>query len=135
MPSDQITVPLVQTAVKVVVSGPHNTNLPGVTVGATGGTPVPITIVFDTPDTPQVLTQVAVYVPAPTETGLPVPTTDGLHVRIPPLGHVPVKVALPVPQTLVVFVAITGAIGEGVVVIVTGVDDGESPHSFLQTAL
>ena len=60
LPSDHTAVPLVQVAVNVVVSGSHTTNLPAVNVGATGGTPVPITNGVEIPDVPQVLTHVAV---------------------------------------------------------------------------
>ena len=59
-PSDQITVPLIQFAVNVVVSGPHNTNLPGVTVGATGTFLCSIVTGVESGDAPHSLVQVAV---------------------------------------------------------------------------
>ena len=60
LPSDQITVPLVQLAVKVVVSVPQSTVLPGVITGDDGNVPVPITIGVDDNEDPQVLIHVAV---------------------------------------------------------------------------
>jgi hypothetical protein len=58
-----------------------------------------------------------------------------LQVKIPPVGQVPVNVACSVPQTLVLLEAIVGVPGAGVVVITTGIEGSELPHSFLQTAV
>jgi len=104
MPSFHLTVPLAQVAVSVAISVPQSTVLLGTTVGAAGASPVPITIGVEAGEVPQVLTQTAVYVPAPTRIGLPV--LPLLQVRVPPVGHEPVSVAWSVPHTLDLLVAI-----------------------------
>src|SRR5690606_29651777 len=90
--------PAQPVAVSVAVSFPQRTDLLGVTTGASGMLPSPITIGADTSDAPQLFTQVAVYVPLPTRIGLPV--IPLLQVKVPPLGHAPVRVAFSVPQTV-----------------------------------
>ena len=133
VPSLHCTVPVAQVAVSVAVSAPQRVVLLGTTVGAAGVLPVPMVIGSDATEVPQLLTQVAVYVPAPTEIGLPVAPL--LQVRIPPEGHAPVRVAFSAPQTINLLVWMFGLPGAGCVVITTGVEAGELPHAFTQVAV
>ena len=133
MPSLHCTVPVAQAAISVAVSAPQRVVLLGPTVGAAGVLPVPMVIGSDATEVPQLLTQVAVYVPAPTEIGLPVEPL--LQVRIPPEGHEPVRAAFSSPHTVSLLAWILGLPGAGCVVITTGVEAGELPHAFTQVAV
>ncbi|KPM46555.1 hypothetical protein AFM12_19355 [Jiulongibacter sediminis] len=62
----QVIVPLQPVAVNVAFSPSQHTVLSVLIDGEDGGLPVFIVIVLLTPDVPQLLLQVAVYVPAPT---------------------------------------------------------------------
>lgn len=104
------TVPLQPVAVKVAVSVPHKLVLLLATVGADGFPPEVIVIILDAPLVPQLLTQMALYVPAvPTEIVLPVALV--LHFIVPP-QPVAVNVAVSVPHKLVLLAVTTG--GDGI---------------------
>ena len=126
-------VPLAQTAERVALSVPHIALVLVATLGATGVLPLPIVIGSDATEVPQLLTQVAVYVPAPTEIERPVAPL--LQVRIPPEGHEPARVTFSSPHTVSLFAWILGLPGAGCVVITTGVEAGELPHAFTQVAV
>ncbi|MCP9754867.1 hypothetical protein EGI26_06795, partial [Lacihabitans sp. CCS-44] len=68
--------------------------------GVTGDGLVPIVIVFEFPDVPQLVVHVAVYVH---------------HVIVPSEQPVAVSVAFSAPQTIVLLVEITGVTGDGLV--------------------
>ena len=101
--------------------------------GATGDGLVPIVIVFELPDVPQIVVHVAVYVPAPTSLVVPTPPPDQLIV--PPTHPVAVSVALSVPQTVVLFDEITGAAGAGPFLIVIEFYTTELPHELTHIAV
>ena len=133
-PDDQVIVPSAQPdAVKVAFSTPQITALLVEITGATGDGLVPIVIVFEFPDVPQLVVHVAVYVPAPTSLVVPTPPPD--HVIVPPTQPVAVIVALSVPQTVVLFDEITGATGAGPLLIVIEFDTAELPHELTQVAV
>ncbi len=134
-PADHVMVPPTQpVAVKVALSATHTLVTLLLNTGALGGVPVVIVTLFDAVDVPQMVVHVAVYVPAPTSFVDPVPNVPD-QVIVPSVQPVAVKVAFSVPQTVVLFVAITGATGAGFVVIVTVFEFALLPQIFSQYAL
>ncbi|MCP9769349.1 hypothetical protein EGI22_15680, partial [Lacihabitans sp. LS3-19] len=124
---DQVIVPSEQpVAVKVALSVPQISVLLAAITGAIGAGLLPIVFVFELTEVPHDVVQVAVYVPAPTSFDVPTPPPD--HVIVPPVQPVAVNVAFSVPQTSVLFDAITGAAGAAPVFIVIVFDTGEVPH-------
>ena len=71
--------------------------------------------------------------PAPTVIGLPV--IPLLHLIVPPVGHDPVKVAVSYPHTVVLLLAIDGAVGNIPVPMVIGAEATEVPQVFSHTAV
>ena len=108
---DHFIVPEQLIAVKVISSCPQISVLFAEITGATGDGLVPIVIVFEFPDVPQLVVHVAVYVPAPTSLVVPTPPPD--QVIVPPTHPVAVSVALSVPHTVVLLEKIVGAAGAG----------------------
>jgi hypothetical protein len=134
-PDDQVIVPSVQpVAVKIAFSVPQTLVLLTEITGAVGARLVPMVIEFETNELPHALTQVAVYVPAPTSFVAPVPKPDD-HVIVPPTQPVAVNVAFSVPQILVLLTEITGAVGDGLVPIVIEFETSELPHALTQVAV
>ncbi len=132
---DHVIVPSVQpVAVNVAFSVPQTTVLFAEITGATGAGLVPIVTVFELPEVPQLVVQVAVYVPVPTSFVVPTPIPPD-HVIVPPAQPVAVKVAFSVPHTVVLFELITGALGAGPLVIVTVFETDEVPHEFTHVAV
>ena len=74
------------------------------------------------------------YVPAPTSFVVPVPNVPD-HVIVPSAQPVAVNVALSVPQTVVLFVVITGATGDGLLPIVIVFELPEVPHEVVHVAV
>ena len=102
-------------AVKVAFCVPQMLVMSGTICGATGFEPIDITMLFDTELVPQLLVQVAVYVPPPPWIGFCVlwigfSVLPLLHVMVPE-QPVAVNVAFCVPQMLVTSATICGAIG------------------------
>ena len=134
-PPDHVIVPPTQpVAVNVALSFTHTLVTSLVSTGAIGGVPVFIVTVFDAVDVPQLVVHVDVYVPAPTSFVVPAPKPDD-HVIVPVSQPVAINVAFSVPQTVVLFVVITGAVGNGPLVIVTVFDADDVPHEFTQVAV
>jgi hypothetical protein len=104
-----LTVPLQRAAIKVAVSVLQILVLLALMIGAAGLVPVLMIIILLTPLTPQIFSQVAVYVPA-LFTEIVVPVAVVLHLTVP-LQPVAVNVAVSVLHKLVLFVAITGTVG------------------------
>jgi hypothetical protein len=90
-------------------------------------------IIFESPEVPHVVVQVAVYVPAVTSLVEPVPPTD--HVIVPPSQPVAVNIAFSVPHIVVLLADITGADGVAPVLIVTLFELPEVPHVVVQVAV
>lgn len=125
--------PVQPAAVKVAVSVPQRTDLLVVITGASGLLPSPITIVEETSEAPHVFTQVAVYDPRPTSIGLPV--IPLLQVKVPPVGHDPVRLAFSVPHRVFLLVCTIGFVGTGPRLITTVLEFAEPPHAFTQVAV
>ena len=104
-----LTLPLGQVAVKLAVSPLHKLVLLALIVGTAGLVPTLITIALLLPLAPQKFSHTAMYVPA-LVTVILVFVAPVLHLTVP-LVHVVVNTALPAPQIVVLFVAITGATG------------------------
>jgi hypothetical protein len=131
----QVIVPPVQpTAVKVAFSPSQHIVLSVVITGATGAGFVPIIIVFELPDVPQLVVHVAVYVPATTSLVLPTPNPAD-QVIVPPTQPVAVNVALSFAQTLLTLLVNTGAGGGVPVVIVTVFEADDVPHELTHVAV
>ena len=116
------------------MSVPQTTVLFAEITGATGDGLVPIVIVFELPDVPQLVVQVAVYVPAPTSLVVPTPNPAD-QVIVPPAQPVAVNVAFSTPQTSVLFDEITGADGAEPLLIVIEFDTDGLPHELTQVAV
>ena len=132
-PPVQVTVPLHPVAVNVAISLPQILVLSDVIVGGAGLPPVVITTVLDTPLVPQVVVQVAVYVPA-VPTVILVPVEPLLHVIVPP-QPVAVIVVVSLPHRLGLLVEITGALGVPPVVITTAFDTPLVPQVVIHVAV
>ena len=134
-PPDQVTVPpLHPTAVKIAFSTPQIIVLFADIDGAVGVAPVDIVTLFEFPEVPQLVVHVAVYVPAPTSFVRPVPNPPD-QVSVPPLQPAAVNVAFSVPQSVVLFVDIVGAVGVAPVVIVTLFEFPEVPQPVVHVAV
>jgi hypothetical protein len=129
---DQVIVPLVHpVAVRVVFAVAHISAAPDIT-GAIGAAFVPIVMVAAA-DVPHALEQVAVYVPGPTSLVNPVPKAPD-HVITPPSHTEAVIVVFSLAQ--ISFAPLnTGAIGEGLVPIVTSLEAPEVPQASVQVAV
>jgi hypothetical protein len=127
-----VMVPVQFDAVNVALSVPHTSVLFAVMLGAFGGVPVVIVIVFELPLSPQLFVQTALYVPVPT---LIVAVVAPVLHLIVPVQFAAVKVALSVPQITVLSAVMLGAFGGLPVVIVIVFDTGLTPHSVLQVAV
>jgi hypothetical protein len=131
----QVIVPPVQpTAVKVAFSPSQHTVLSVLITGTGGVGFVPIIIVFELPEVPQLVVHVAVYVPGPTSLLVPTPNPAD-QVIVPPTHPVAVKVALSFEQTLLTLLVNTGAGGGVPVVIVTTFEADEVPHELTHVAV
>lgn len=129
----QVTVPVHVVAVNTADSVIQISVLLAVTVGAAGFPPVVIVTTDEATLVPQALLHVAVYVPA-VDTDNVLPVAPELQVTVPE-QPVAVKVAVSVPQRLVLFAATFGAEGAPPDVIVTTADAGLVPQVFLQVAV
>ncbi len=133
LPSFQVSTPPVgQLPVRVAFSSPHTLSLLAVICGAVGAGWVVIVTGVEATEVPQLLTHVAVYVPAPTCLGLAVVLS--FHCTVP-LVQVAVRVAISVPQSVVLLATIDGAVGAGWLVITTGIEAGEVPQLLTQVAV
>jgi hypothetical protein len=103
------TLPPQPLAVKVAVSALHKLVLLALIVGTAGLVPTLITIALLLPLAPQKFSHTAVYVPA-LVTVILVLVALVLHFTLP-LVQVAVNTAFPAPQIVILFVAITGAVG------------------------
>jgi hypothetical protein len=130
----QLTVPLQPEAVKVAFSPSQQIVLSVLIVGIVGVVFVPIIIVFELPEVPQLVVQVAVYVPEPTCLLEPTPKPDD-QVIVPPSQPVAVMVALSGTHTLVTLLLKTGAVGGVPVVIVTELEADDVPHELTHVAV
>jgi hypothetical protein len=126
------TLPLQPFAVKVAVSLLHKLVLSLATTGAAGLSPVLITTTLDAGLVLHWFSQKTVYVPAPTIIVLVV--SPVLHFKVA-LQLEAVNIAFSVPQIVVLSGVIDGVVGVGNVLIITGIDELPSPHSFLQVAV
>ena len=120
-------------ACKVAVSAAHTTVLSLVKIGVEGKLPNLMIIALLTGLEPQRFSQVAVYVPA-VLTVILVPLAFVLHFTVP-IQPVAVKVAVPVPQIIVVVEAITGAAGLFNICITTGVELSLVPQLLIHFTL
>ena len=127
-----VTVPLQFVAVNVALSVPQTSVLLLVILGADGAVPPVITTLFEFPEVPHELLQVAVYVPAPT--WILAPVTPVLHVTVP-LQFIAVKVARSVPHSSVLLLEILGVVGRTPVLITIGSELVLDPHALLQVAV
>ena len=133
LPSFQVSTPPVgQLPVRVAFSSPHTLSLLAVICGAVGAGWVVIVTGVEATEVPQLLTHVAVYVPAPTCLGLAVVLS--FHCTVP-LVQVAVRVAISVPQSVVLLATIDGAVGAGWLVITTGVEATEVPQLLTHVAV
>jgi hypothetical protein len=123
----QLTVPLQPEAVKVAFSPSQQIVLSVLMVGIVGVVFVPIIIVFELPEVPQLVVQVAVYVPEPTCLLEPTPKPDD-QVIVPPSQPAAVMVALSGTHTLVTLLLKTGAVGSLPFCITTVLDTSLSPQ-------
>jgi hypothetical protein len=128
----QATVPAQPEAVSVAFSVPHTCDLLAATVGADGRVPVVIVTEFDAALVPQVVVQVAVYVPAPTSIDVPV---DPLLQATVPAQPEAVSVAFSVPHTCDLLVATVGADGVPPLLIVTGAEAVLVAQTVIQVAV
>ena len=126
------TPPVGQLPVRVAFSSPHTLSLLAVICGAVGAGWVVIVTGVEATEVPQLLTHIAVYVPAPTCLGLAVVLS--FHNTVP-LAQVAVRVAISVPQSTFLLATIDGAVGAGWVVITTGVEATEVPQLLTQVAV
>jgi hypothetical protein len=108
-------------------------SLSAVTVGAFGLVPVVMVITFEAPLVPQVVVQVAVYVPAVVTVSVE-PTAPVFQVTVP-AQPVAVKVALAPLHKLVLLAEMLGAFGVLPVVIITEFDAPLVPQLLLQVAV
>lgn len=128
-----IIVPEQFSAVSVAFSVPHTCVLLAVMVGAAGAPPLLIVTDVEAGLVPQVVVQVAVYVPAPTS--LVVPVVPSFHVTVP-VQLLAVSVAFSVPQTCVLLVVTLGAVGVAPpLVMVTELDATLVPQEVVQVAV
>ena len=131
-PVDQVIVPAHPAAVTVAFSPPHTVALSALTDGAAGLADVPIVTGADATDVPQLVVQVAVYVPAPTWITLTVWPVD--HVMAP-AQPVAVSVAFSPSHTVALSALTDGAAGLSEVPIVTGAEAADVPQLVVQVAV
>jgi hypothetical protein len=120
-------------AVRVTVCPVQQMSLSAVIVGGAGVVPVVIVITFDTPLVPQLLLQVAVYVPA-TLTVMLDPLAFVLHLTVP-VQPSAVNVAVSLLHKLDLLLVSIGAPGVLPVVIITAFDAPLVPQLLLQVAV
>jgi hypothetical protein len=129
----QITVPKQPLAINVALAPLHKLLLFVLICGVPGVLPVLITTELDTTLSPQVLLQVAVYVPE-AFTVMLVPVAVVLQVTVP-VQLVAVKVAVSLLHRLNLLLAMVGAFGLLPVVIVAMFDALLLPQLLLHVAL
>lgn len=139
-PFDQVTVPAQPVAVNVAFSPSHTVDLSALMDGAAGLSEVPIVTGSDAGDVPQLVVQVAVYVPVPTCTVAPFPinagpATPGLYQEIVPAHPDAVSVAFSSPHTVALSVVTDGLAGGVCWLITRGPADTVPPQLVLQIAL
>ena len=120
------TMPEQPLALKVALSALHKLVLLVLITGAAGLLPVLITIALLAPLSPQLLIQVALYVPAVLTLMLAV-VAPVLHFKVPE-QPVALKVALSALHKLVLLVLITGAAGLLPILITISFDFGLTPQ-------
>jgi hypothetical protein len=125
-PVDHVIVPPTQPVAVMVATWPsQHSVLSAFNSGAAVNGNLPIVIV-DAGDVPHASEQVAVYVPGPTSFGDPVPKLFD-HVIIPPSQ--PLAVIVVLSEIQISFAPVnTGAVGAGLVPIVTSLDNTEMPQ-------
>jgi hypothetical protein len=132
---DQVTVPPVQpVAVNVALSVPQIDVLLAVIVGATEAGLAVMVTELEARDVPQLVVQVAVYVPAPTSLVVPVPNPPD-QVTVPPEQPVAVRTAFSVPQTVNLLADILGAVGTTPFSILIILEARLIPQEFLHFAV
>ncbi len=102
------------------------------TDGAAGLAEVPIVTGAEATDVPQLVVQVAVYVPAPAWMLVPVALFDQVTVPAQPLA---VSVAFSLSHTVSLSALTDGAAGFTEVPMVTGSEDDDVPHSVVHVAV
>jgi len=137
---DQVTVPAQPLAVSVAFSPSHTVALSALTDGAAGFTEVPMVTGLEAGEVPQLVVQVAVYVPAPTCTVAPFPivtgaVVPGLYQVSVPVQPVAVSVAFSSPQTAPLLVVTDGATGAFSWPITSGPADTVPPQLVVQVAV
>jgi hypothetical protein len=128
-----VIVPLQPAAVKTADSVEQISVLSEVKLGAEGFPPEVIVTLLDAGLVPQVFLQIALYVPA-TATVNVLPVTPLLHVIVPEQLD-EVKIAVSVPQRLVLSALTVGDSGEPPLVITTTFDLPLTPQVFVQVAV
>ncbi|CAH0998061.1 hypothetical protein EMA8858_04196 [Emticicia aquatica] len=128
-----LTVPAHPVALNVAVSPLHKLFLLLLITGATGVLPVVITIGFELPLSPQIVSHTAVYVPA-TLTVMLVPTDVLLHLTVP-LQPVAINVAVSVPHNIVLVLVVTGVVGLTPTLIIIAFDELLLPQLLLHVAV
>jgi hypothetical protein len=131
-PVFHVIVPEQLDEVKVAVSVPQILVLSAVTVGAEGLPPEVIVTVVDARLIPQVFLHVALYVPAAVTANV-LPVAPVLHVIVPEQLD-EVKVAVSVPQILILSAVTVGASGEPPLVTLTTLELPLTPQLFVQVA-
>lgn len=122
-PFDHVIVPVVHPlAVKLAVSLPQIVVLFEVITGADGLSPFLISITFDALLTPHRFSHVALYVPATLATNV-LPVAPVLHLIVPFVQPLAVKLAVSLPQIVSLFVEIVGVLGFVLVLIMIASDD------------
>jgi hypothetical protein len=125
-------VPAQPVAVNVAASLPHRLVLVVLIDGELEPVPIVITTAFEFPLSPQLVLQIAVYVPA-VVTLMLVPVEALLHFTVPTQPEA-VNVAVSVPHKLNLFELIVGDVGSVPLLMVMTFDAPLSPHLLLQTA-
>ena len=128
----QRTLPAQPSAVNVAVSLSQIKGFVVFTVGAFGFSPVLMITSTDLLLTPQIFSQVAEYVPAPTL--ITVPVAFVLHFTVP-IQPVAVNFAVSLPQTVSLSTLIIGVFGFSPVRISILLDDELVPQAFVQEAV
>jgi hypothetical protein len=121
-------------AVSVAFSVPQTDALLEAIVGAVAVRPTVIVTEAEFPDVPQLVVQVAVYVPALTSFEVPTPKPPD-HVMVPPSQPEAVRVAFSVPQIDVLLATTVGALGACPEVTVTVFEFPETPQLVVQVAV
>jgi hypothetical protein len=129
-----VITPSVQpVAVKLTVEFAHTVFAPLIT-GASGAGLVPMVMLLDAGEVPHASEQVAVYVPAPTCTLVPVPAFPDQVMVVPLSQPVADRVTFSVPHTAP-DPEITGADGAGLVPMVMLLDASDVPQASEQVAV